>query len=220
MNAVDRLRRDHKILRAKLNVLESALGMGAETWYVLREVCFTLARQLRDHMKREEALVMACRNPKVLADIAMEHRDEPEHLRAINRLFAQEKTQVLDRIGPALQAVIQGLRRHMDEEEAELFPLLERQIASLAPPATARAAQGVDECMTVNRVVHEYPATHRIFEQLFINVPIEGSTCLDEVAWRHGMESRELLKQLEAAIQEKRPTPQTTDTPELVCHCP
>ena len=74
MRAIDRLRRDHQILRSKLDVLETALTMGPETWFVLREVCFTLARQLRDHMRREEELVMACRqalHPKVLAEIAV-----------------------------------------------------------------------------------------------------------------------------------------------------
>ena len=61
----------------------------------------------------------------------------------------------------------------------------------------------LDETMTVNRIVHEFPATQRIFERLFIRVPLEGSTCLDEVAWRHGLDSRELLTSLEDAIEEE-----------------
>ena len=65
MNTVGRLRRDHAILRAKLDVLEAALRMGPEVWYVLREVCFTLARQLRDHIKREEELVAGCRQTMI-----------------------------------------------------------------------------------------------------------------------------------------------------------
>ena len=55
-----------------------------------------------------------------------------------------------------------------------------------------------DETMTVNRVVQEFPAARPVFERLFINIPVEGCTCLDAVAWRHGLESRELLEQLEA----------------------
>ncbi|MBI1992707.1 MAG: hemerythrin domain-containing protein, partial [Candidatus Omnitrophica bacterium] len=132
MRAVDRLKRDHEILRSKLDVLEGALGMGPETWYVLREVCFTLARQLRDHIKREEALVAACRramNPSLLAEIVLAHRDEPAHLTAINRLFVSQTAQSVDRITPGLLEVIHGLRRHMASEEQELFPILERALA-------------------------------------------------------------------------------------------
>ena len=205
MNAIERLRRDHAILRAKLDVLESALGMGSESWFVLREVCFTLARQLRDHIKREEALVAAARrglNPKVLAEVVVEHRDEPRHLRTINRLFVSQPTQSLDRIKPALMDVIHGLRRHMAEEEAELFPILERILAEREPVDVAASTREMqlDESMTVNRIVQEFPSTRSIFERLFINVPIEGCTCLDEVAWRHGMDARDLLKMLEGAM--------------------
>ena len=205
MNAIDRLKRDHAILRAKLDVLENALNMGPQAWYVLREVSFTLARQLGDHMRREEELVMACRqalNPKVLAEVAVEHRDEPQHLRTINRLFVSQTTQSLDRIRPALTQVIQGLRRHMAEEEAELFLILERTLAEREPVvmATPIPERHLDESMTVNRIVQEFPKTRPVFERLFISVPIEGCTCLDEVAWRHGLEARELLERLEAVV--------------------
>ena len=206
MNAIERLRRDHRILRAKLDVLESALGMGPETWFVLREVCFTLAQQLRDHMKREEDLVANCRKAmttKALAEVVVEHRDEPRHLRTINRLFLSERGHSLERIRPVLQETIDGLRRHMASEEAELFPLLERVLDELVP-ATAETPARVaiswcDETMTVNRVLQEMPSTRPVFERLFINIPMEGCHCLDEVAWRHGMKSQELLAQLEDA---------------------
>ena len=181
MNAVERLRRDHMILRAKLDVLEAALRMGPDAWYVLREMCFTLARQLRDHIKREEELVAACRkamippasgpetgpgsgpgsqrlpragggmNPKVLAEVVVEHKDEPEQLRTINRLFLVQPDHSLERIRPALQEAIRRLRLHMSEEEAELFPILERTLAE--PPGSAASepshALPFDETATV-----------------------------------------------------------------------
>jgi len=206
MNAVERLKRDHQILRAKLNVLETALTLGPESWYVLREVCFTLSRQLQDHMRREEELIARCRqtmSPHVLAEIALEHQDEPAHLRTINRLFITQVDYSLERIKPVLTEAIQGLRRHMAEEEAELFPILERELRDQETVTTQEAAmptQHVDETMTVNRIVHDYPATQRTFRRLFINVPYEGCTCLDEVAWRHGMNTGELVKALERVI--------------------
>ena len=204
MDAIHRLKRDHKILRAKLDVLESALQMGSETWYVLREVCFTLAQQLRDHIKREEALVRIARNaltPKVLAEVTVEHKDEPQHLRTINRLFICEPEHSLEHIRPALNEVIRGLRHHMEEEERELFPILERALGATVtlPPAEGPTTH-LDETMTVNRIVNEFPTTRPVFERLFIGVPAEGCDCLDEVAWRHGMDSQELLKRLEGVI--------------------
>ena len=206
MNAIERLRRDHRILRSKLDVLEAGLQMEGDTWYVLREVCFTLSRQLRDHIKREDDLVVACRkamNPKILAEVVVEHKDEPAHLRTINRLFVSEAGHSLERIKPALTDVIHGLRHHMAEEEVELFPILERvlQEREAATPSVAPLTKHhVDEEMTINRIVQQFPTTKPVFERLFINVLMEGCTCLDEVAWRHGMEAKELLQRLEEAI--------------------
>lgn len=206
MNAVERLRRDHVLLRSKLDVLQSALTMGPEAWYVLREVCFTLSRQLRDHIKREEDLVVRCRKamtPKVLAEVVVEHKDEPAHLRTINRLFVSQADHSLDRIKPALTQVIEGLRHHMDEEERELFPIFERFLKEqeAAIPATPARPAAIDETMTVNRIAQEFPGTKPVFDRLFINVPLEGCTCLDEVAWRHGMDTRELMDTLEDTIR-------------------
>lgn len=205
MDVIERLKRDHTILRSKLDVLESALRMGPQMWYVLHEVCYTLACQLQDHLKREEALVIACRkamDPEVLAGVAVEHRDEPEHLRTITRLFVSQSGHSLELIGPALTKVIQGLRRHMAEEETELFPVFEQGLAAQQCLAAQAAKSGshVQEAMTVNHVVHAFPATKRVFERLFINVSVEGCACLDEVAWRHGMGCRQLLNALEAAL--------------------
>ena len=204
MNAIERLKRDHAILRSKLDVLESALRMGPETWFVLREVCFTLSKQIRDHLRREEALIAACRkalDPTALAHIQLEHKDEPQHLRTINRLFVQEQGHTLDQIRPVLTGMIDGLRHHMAEEEATLFPTIERALqAKDVEVITTGAPSRLHETMTVNRVVQEHPQTKRTFERFFINIPLEGCNCLDEVAWRHGMESHELIGELEAAI--------------------
>lgn len=205
MNAVERLRRDHQLFRSKLDVLEVVLKTPGDTWFVLREVCFTLARQLRDHIRREEELTVACRkslSPRILAEVVVEHRDEPEHLRAVNRMFISETGHSMARIKPALAGVIKGLRRHMAEEERELFPIFERTLKDVeAQTALAPQPEGrLSETMTVNRVIHEFPKTKAMLERLLVNIPVEGCHCLDEVAWRHGIDSRDLVKTLEAAI--------------------
>ncbi|MBI3087316.1 MAG: hemerythrin domain-containing protein [Candidatus Omnitrophica bacterium] len=209
MKAIERLKRDHAIIRSKLRVLESALAMGPETWFVLREVCFTLSRQLGDHIKREEALLADSRKAlgeDLLARLEIEHRDEPEHLRTLNRLFVQERGRSLKQITPVLKRFIEGMQRHLEEEEMRLFPVLERLSAGQEPGAAEPApteTPALNEVMTVNRIVKEFPRTQRVFEHLFINIPYEGCDCLDEVAWRHGMDSRELLERLETVISER-----------------
>ena len=223
MKAVERLKRDHGILRSKLGILDAALKMGPETWFVLREICHTLARQLRDHIRREEALVAACRSsmtPESLRHIEVEHRDEPERLRTLNRLFIGESGESLERIRPVLMEVVEGLRRHMDEEEAELFPILERVLAGREDiPAESAPSTHLSEGMTVNRVIQQYPATGPVFKQLFVNVPSEGCDCLDEVAWRHGLESRELLEKLEGVITGEDAPANSSDRLGIACGC-
>ena len=53
MRTIERLRRDHEILRTKLDVLEGTLRMTPPTtWFILRELCYTLSRQLQGHVRR------------------------------------------------------------------------------------------------------------------------------------------------------------------------
>ena len=221
MRAIDRLKRDHKILRTKLGVLEAGVKMGPDAWFVLREVSYSLARQLRDHIRREEALVAECRtalNADALQHIAVEHRDEPERLRTVSRLFVQEPGRTLAHVAPVLEEVVTGLRRHMEEEETDLFPILERVLASREQAQELKGEESPDqfhEAMTVNRIIQQFPRTRPVFERLFINLPYEGCDCLDEVAWRHGMESRELLAKLDKVFGNERPASSEGRRPEV-----
>lgn len=210
MNAIERLKRDHVILRAKLDVLESALRLGPDTWYVLREICYTLSRQLQQHIRREEELVAQCRaalTQTQLQELQVEHRDEPERLRTLNHLFLQEKGRSLAQVAPALHAMVRGLRQHMDEEERELFPILERYVQGQEAQPMHAEAPVLNEVSTVNSLIREYPKTRRVFEQFFVNIPYEGADCLDEVAWRHGLEAGELINRLEQVIGPRRRLP-------------
>ncbi len=225
MNAIERLKRDHKILRAKLDVLEGGLRMGPEAWFVLREVSHTLARQLRDHIRREERLVAACRQvmaTHTVEQMTVEHRDEPERLRILSRLFLADGAHTLEEVKPMLTDVIDGLRHHMAEEEREFFPVLERVLAGhevAMQPAASPGPAGFEEVMTVNRIIQQFPRTKPVFERLFVNIPYEGCDCLDEVAWRHGMESRELLEKLERAAGRTSTTEDAEKSEAVPCGC-
>ena len=210
MTAMERLRRDHQVLRSRLDLLEAALRMGPEAWFVLREMCHALAGHVKDHLQREEALVAQCRAftasaPLVLDRPQLEHRDEPERLRQLHQLFLREEIAPFPELAAMLRQVIDGLRRHMAEEEAELFPLLERLLEERGADALAATDMPLNEVMTVNRIIRVFPRTRPVFEELFVNVPYEGCDCLDEVAWRHGLDARQLLQRLEGVVGRDAP---------------
>ena len=206
MRAVDRLRRDHEVLRTKLDVLEATLGMTPPTtWFILRELCYTLSRQLQDHIRREEDLVTACQqslSPDVWSHVRLEHDEEPQLLRTINHLFIEEGGKAIEQVRTVLDELIPRLRRHMEGEEAELFPAIEKILGDQEEPSAQESSMAVKlhEEMTVNHILRTYPQTKLLLERLFINVPYEGYDCLDEVAWRRGMDCCQLLVVLEEAI--------------------
>lgn len=209
METLERLRRDHALLRAKLTLVENVLRMGPEAWLALREMSFSLLRQLQDHVAREDALVQRCRcrlDPKVQAPVEAEHEQEPAALQALNdRLLAPVEGD-FPKLAAGLTEVIGRLRRHMDVEEATLFPLLEQELA--AAPAASGAPGPLEATTTVNRAVRQFPSTRPVLERLFVNVPLEGCECLDEVAWRHGMEYHELAEALTAALEPSATQPE------------
>ena len=88
----------------------------------------------------------------------------------------------------------------MDEEDRVLYPHIEKLLARLPAEESETASSRLHEAMTVNRVIHDFPKARKTLENLFVNVPDEGYHCLDEVAWRHGMEPSALLQALEGAI--------------------
>ena len=53
--------------------------------------------------------------------------------------------------------------------------------------------------MSVNEILQRYPQTEPLFAQLRVNRLREGYESVDEVAWRHGLDSAEILEQLRQA---------------------
>jgi len=206
MNAVNRLKRDHGIFRSKLNVLESALHMGQDAWFVLRAECFSLAKQLERHALREEGLSASCHAvpvsgwpPTSLADHTMESRQ----LAFINRFLIEQPSRLLKRIAPTITRFVSGFRHRMDRQESIGFPVEETLVLSKANQLLLKEARlpwDLSETMTVGEVVTRYPAAGPALDRLFIDQRFERYDCLDEVAWHHGMESQELLAQLEEEL--------------------
>lgn len=208
MNTIDRLRQHHRTFRAKLDALEVALRLGPETWFVLREFGYSLSQQLSAHMREEDALIAAAepRLGRALHErLVLAHRDEPELLHSANKLFLEKAIDAWDQLKLLLMAFIDQLRCHMDDEERELFPTLERFLQQEEATATNAVSAAhptpLIETMTINRILREHPETACVCRAMFIDIPFEGCDCLDEVAWCHGMESGELIAHLERAIQ-------------------
>lgn len=178
MGATESLRREHQLLRANLRLLEVAMqmvpppassaeggpfeerrpygpesggGMVPEAPFVLREMCWSLARMLEDHIRHEaEALRPYSGQIRGLtqARMARDHADQQIILRDVNILLVGRINVPTSQVVLPLAHLIDELREHMDEEESELFPMVDR-IAEARPqePGLAHdAADRQDNC--------------------------------------------------------------------------
>lgn len=141
---LQRLQDDHATIRAKLQQLKSALNGGssclssdgASRQQDARQLCAALARQLRAHIQQEGRLATRCSmtlgrlGPQELARLAIEHHVDEESLRVINPSLAREGHGWVSHVGPLLVNLIARLKRQMEAQEADLFPFMERVLAS------------------------------------------------------------------------------------------
>lgn len=68
------------------------------------------------------------------------------------------------------------------------------------PKPAGKTVSEFAEDMSVNHVVRLYPVTRSAFERLGVSLQWEGLDSLDEVAWHHGLENRELLGRLQEEL--------------------
>lgn len=206
MNTVNRLRREHALFRSNLNVLEAALRLGPEARYALRERCCSLAKQLEDHTRREEdlrcvfhAAVSHASSPVPFTD----HTVERGQAAFINRFLLRYPNAPLGRIEPTITLFVSALRDRMEQQESTVFPVVEDALVLSEVSRLLEAERppwDLSETMTVGEVLACYPAAGPVLERLFINPACERYDALDEVAWRHGMESQDLLARLEEEL--------------------
>ncbi|MBI2884875.1 MAG: hemerythrin domain-containing protein [Candidatus Omnitrophica bacterium] len=205
--ALDRLKYDHEVFRAKLDAVEAGLELGPNAEESVRELCAALVVWLEDHHDRECQLMLAHSDALDVGDfnhVAEDgHEDELDALRVVTRYLADVPSIVMEDIRPILTTAIVQFRHHLNDQEDQLFPALEWMADAHEPSPSIRPATsaGLSEDSTVNRVVRQHPETKPVFDRLAINISVEGCDCLDEVAWRHGLESRELLRELGHAVR-------------------
>lgn len=140
MGVTECVRQDHRILRAKLRLLEAAMQVAPEAQFVLREMCWSLARMLDAHITHENEVLEPYSNRiKALTKerMAQEHADQRVVLRDVNTLLLGGLKTPVSAVVPPLAHLIEELRAHMAQEEGELFPLVDRIAAEQSPTLTA-----------------------------------------------------------------------------------
>jgi len=204
MDVVDRLTRAHDFLRSQLRLLESALGMDEEARFVSREVSFTFWKELQAHCRREAETFVTCCAALGAGEgtpVMVDHAAEQEALLIVKQLFLKGPRS-FEALRSKLAETTAKLHREMDRQEHELFPVLQHLLAfhDSAELEAHPVLSALTETMSVQDVITRYPKTRNTFETLFIDSRLEGYDCLEEVAWRHGMESHELLTALDEAV--------------------
>lgn len=196
------LRKDHDILRTTLECLEAALRVAPEQPLVLRDICCqAFTRVLDRHIKREEAALKPYRHrvQRILRQRErQDHADQRRVLRDLNALLLQGVTVPAGTIAPRFFHLIDELREHMAEEEREIFPTVDR-VEAEQPSRASSSVPLITEGMSANAVMAQCPSTKPVFEKYGIRCGCDGCDDLDELAWRRGMETAELVSELQQA---------------------
>lgn len=200
MDVTERVRQDHRILRAKLRLLEAAMQVAPEAQFVLREMCWSLAHMLDAHITHENEVLQPYSNrinALTKERMAQEHADQRVVLRDVNTLLLGGLKTPISAVVPPLAHLIEELRAHMEEEERELFPMVDRlaeePVQTVPPPPVAPV---MTETMTVNYVLSLHPKAKEVFQAFHIDCEVDGCHCLDELYWRHGIDVVALLRTL------------------------
>ena len=198
------LKKDHEVLRRKLEFLEAALQVAPQSVFVLREMCYSLTKMLDAHIRREEEALTPYTN-RILAILRyradQDHADQRLILRDVNALLLQGIKMPPSKVVSLLAHLIEELREHMAEEEREVFPAVdEAEEECREPKETLKPL--IAEHMSANAVMKTFPATRRVFEKHGIACGCEGCDCLDELAWRHGLEAKGLVEELQQVAVE------------------
>lgn len=203
MGPTDTLKKDHELLRKKLEFLEAAMQVAPEAQFALREMCWSLARMLKEHIQREEQ-VLAPYSNRIRAltpyRFAQDHVDQQAMLRDVNGLLLRGIKAPVGEVVLPLGHLIEDLREHMEKEECEVFPVVDQiaaQPSHAAPPSSVGSARPlITQTMTVNYVLKIHPQAREIFQAFKVDWEIDGCHCLDELYWRRGVQVDALVQAL------------------------
>ncbi len=191
LSPVERVYRDHERFRRTLDALQAALRAGTAGDRT-RTCCAGLLRQLQAHRRREEPLLAA------VPASACTHEEDVRQLQVLlSTCFVEGPTLSLIRHGAKLEAIFRAFRERMQRQEQELFPR-----GGCGAPEGHAAHGALDGTMTVRHLIAEHPETKSLLECLFVSLP-DGPDAvdLDEVAYRRGMDTEELICRLQDVMR-------------------
>lgn len=129
---------DHDVLRSKLALLEGLLPLAESAQFPLRDVTYSIARRLRCHMEKEEFLLetVSERSAEYMRTWPLldEHQDQRLTAVLLLLLLLEHPPLPMDQIRLCATHLIDGLREHMTNEEASVFPVVEHAIGSGGAP--------------------------------------------------------------------------------------
>lgn len=146
MSATDGLRKEHEMLRGLLEALEGELEMTPTAMAALRVMCRSLKRMLNEHIQTEEDVLAPYqrRLPQALrGKLVGEHADEWLMLHELDAVFTLGQKLPTSVVVDRLARLIGDLRAHMDEEEREVFDVVDRTEQRRAEAAVPAGAGGV-----------------------------------------------------------------------------
>lgn len=123
------LRNDHQALRSRLGLLKGAMRVAPEAQFALRELCWSLARLLEAHIEREGQVLASYSNEtQALARARITHDCADQHivLRDVNALLLNGLRTPLGTVVPRLAHLVEELEECVEEEEREVFPMVDR----------------------------------------------------------------------------------------------
>jgi len=204
MTVTTMLKKDHEVLRRKLEFLETALQVAPQSVFVLRDMCHSLTKMLEAHIRREEQ-AMAPYSNRIRAILQYQagedHADQRTVLRDVNTMLLGGIKMPTSIVVDRLSHLIEELREHMAEEEREIFPAIDKAEEAVRLGATVPLSPLITEQMSANAVMRAFPATRPVFEKHGIQCGCEGCDCLDELAWRRGLDAKALVKELQDAVE-------------------
>jgi hypothetical protein len=118
----DRVRQDHALICGELAILKEAENeSGACSWQILQDVCSRLSLALLEHMRRED---------RMTTQPSKGHFSDYRYLQVITRhISSNNDPHLLNNRFKLLTGFLEGLHRHMDEQERDFFPVLEPAMA-------------------------------------------------------------------------------------------
>lgn len=206
--AVEQLIREHRHFRAKFAALNAADYFWPESKWVIRELGFSLLRQLENHSQREMRLATDCylalgrAGSSELQRLAIDHSTECRTLRHVNQALVRPTHKAPQYTSQLIQQFLDQCNRQIDRQEHQFFPLLEC-VLGLKPSGAHRETglqSKLNGAMTGSAVVEHFPQARGVFDRLRVDIGLEGYYSIQEIALRRGLRSRELLEELEQVI--------------------